>query len=92
MSTAMQLPPSENEGYSLLPQHFPGNELLGPYADLIRAMDDEASDYSDDELRAIYWTIALENSFDHNRFAESLPGFQMATYGFANPVYEESGR
>ena len=89
MTTRMDLPNYEgNEAYSLLPKHFPNNESLGHYADLLRTLDDEITEYSEDELRAIHWTIALENAFERSRFALSVPGFQMATYGFANPVYE----
>jgi hypothetical protein len=91
MSPVAGLPHSEsNEGYALLPKQFPGNELLGPHANLLRALADDSDEYPDDELRAIYWTVALENAFDGSHFASSVPGFRFATYGFANPTYERS--
>jgi hypothetical protein len=81
--------PQRHEGYDLLPKHFPDAELLGPYVQTLRAWSDETKEDSEDELRAIHWTVALENAFERSRFAASMPGFQMATYGFANPEIEQ---
>jgi hypothetical protein len=90
MSQEMELPqPRRLEGYELLPKHFPDGELLGPYAKILDALRDETIDYSEDELRAIHWTMAIENAFERSGFAASMPGFQMTTYGFANPEVEQ---
>jgi hypothetical protein len=76
-------------GLQLLPKRFPGGEWLGPYAEMLRSFEDKTKVYSDDELRAIHWTIALENAFENSDLVSAIPGFRMATYGFADPQFEE---
>ncbi|HEX3472080.1 MAG TPA: hypothetical protein VHT28_12935 [Silvibacterium sp.] len=78
---------SRSSGPDLLPKATPSAEALG--FDLANAVFAEG--LSEDQLRMVLWTIALQNAFERGGYAKETPGFRTATYGFFDPEAEMDG-
>jgi hypothetical protein len=76
-----------SSGYSLLPPSYPS--ILSPFM----GWDDfgailAAEGKSEDQARAILWTVALQDAFEATDISRNIPGFSYVTYGFANAEFE----
>jgi hypothetical protein len=79
----------KSQGLELLPQRLPTAPELGRDRDLYDRLRDQIEPYSEPEQRAILWSIALQNAFEEQGIARSIPGLEMVTYGFADTEFEE---
>lgn len=78
---------SASRGLELLPKELPASSALGPFQGLLEKCLSLDS-HTEDQIRVIYWTVALENAFEATGWAKNIPWFRMATYGFADPEAE----
>ena len=83
------MPHSEGaRGYELLPDRYPAFESLRLIPLTIKSLVDELSEYSENERKAVLWTLALEHHVESTGIANRVPDVQMITYGFTNPASE----
>jgi hypothetical protein len=75
-------------GLELLPKGLPSASALGAFEPSLREHVSLQS-HTEDEIRVIYWTVAVENAFETAGYARKIPWFKTATYGFADPEAEE---
>jgi hypothetical protein len=81
---------SKCSGPDLLPKQLPSSEALGMDVNsLLEAVFSEG--LYEEQVRAVIWTIALENAFQREKYAQEMPGFRTATYGFFDPETEADG-
>ncbi|HEV2616688.1 MAG TPA: hypothetical protein VGU63_08790 [Candidatus Acidoferrales bacterium] len=79
----------KSQGLDLLPSRLPAPQELGGDRDLYARLREQIEEQSEDEQRAILWTIALQKAFEEQRIGRSVAGLEMVTYGFADPEYEK---
>jgi len=78
-----------SSGPALLPQKLPPQEAVFRNEGEYRRLREQMEEFSEQDIRAILWTIALQNEFETQRIAQSIPGVELVTYGFADPEVED---
>lgn len=78
-----------SSGLSLLPQKFPPPEALVGDKKEYERLREKMEGFSEEDALAILWTIALQNAFEEQQIAQSIPGVELVSYGFADPDVED---
>lgn len=78
----------KSSGYRLLPDVVPPEDAIGPARYDPRLVEDLRSYRSEEQIRAVLWTLALAEEFARIDIARRIPGFRFATAGFTDPEHE----
>ncbi len=75
-------------GYRLLPGVVPPEDAIGSARFDPRLGEELKSYRSEEQVRAVLWTLALTEAFARTDIGRRIPGFRFATAGFTDPEYE----
>ena len=82
---------SKSSGPDLLPRSWPSPHALGPTGFAFEKNPALLENLSEIQVRAVLWTIAIQNAFESGGYTAEVAGFRAASYGFFDPESEKDG-
>ncbi len=81
---------SRSGGLDLIPGKWPSPEWTGYTDEVLARTPSFPGEMPEEQIRAVLWTSAIQNAFESGVYANEIPGFRMASYGFLDPETEEN--